>query len=55
MTVSSTQTRVSYSGNGTTTAFAVPFYFLANSDLLVVLRSSAGVETTQVLNTNFIS
>lgn len=53
MTVSSTQTRVSYSGNGTTTAFAVPFYFLANSDLLVVLRSSTGLETTQVLNTNY--
>ncbi len=53
MTVSSTQTRVSYSGNGTTTAFAVPFYFLANSDLLVILRSSAGVETTQVLDTNY--
>ena len=53
MTVSSTTTRVSYSGNGVTTAFAVPFYFLANSDLLVMLRSSSGVETTQVLNSNY--
>jgi len=53
MTVSSTTTRVSYSGNGTTTAFAVPFYFLASGDLLVVLRSATGVETTQVLGTNY--
>lgn len=53
MTVSSTTAKVSYSGNGATTAFAVPFYFLANSDLLVVLRSATGVETTQVLTTNY--
>jgi hypothetical protein len=53
MTVSSTTARVSYSGNGTTTVFPVPFYFLANSDLLVVLRSSAGIETQQVLSTNY--
>lgn len=53
MTVSSSTAKVSYSGNGTTQAFAVPFYFLANSQLLVVLRSSTGVETTQVLGTNY--
>jgi len=53
MTVSSTTTRVSYSGNGATVAFPVPFYFLASAHLLVVLRSSAGVETTQVLGTNY--
>lgn len=53
MTVSSTTTKASYSGNGVTTVFAVPFYFLQNADLLVILRSSAGVETTQVLGTNY--
>lgn len=53
MTVSSSTSRVSYSGNGATVVFAVPFYFLANSQLLVVLRSSTGVETTQVLGTNY--
>ena len=53
MTVSSTTARISYSGNGTSTLFAVPFYFLANSQLAVVLRSSAGVETPQVLGTNY--
>lgn len=53
MTVSSSTAKVSYSGNGVTQAFAVPFYFLASSQLLVVLRSSSGVETTQVLGTNY--
>lgn len=54
MTVSSTTTRVSYSGNGTTTTFAVPFYFLANTHLLVVLRAaSSGAETVQALTTNY--
>jgi hypothetical protein len=53
MTVSSTTARVSYSGNGTTVSFAVPFYFLADAHLLVVLRNSSGIETTQVLSTNY--
>lgn len=53
MTVSSSTARVSYSGNGSTQAFAVPFYFLSSSHLLVTLRSSAGVETPQVLGTNY--
>lgn len=53
MTVSSATARVSYSGNGATTAFTVPFYFLASSHLRVVLRSSAGVEDEQVLTTDY--
>ena len=53
MTVSSSTAKVSYSGNGTTTAFAVPFYFLSSSHLLVILRSSAGTEVVQVLGTNY--
>jgi hypothetical protein len=53
MTVSSTAARVTYSGNGSTTGFAVNFYFLANSHLKVILLSSSGVETLQVLNTNY--
>lgn len=35
MTVSTTVSRVEYTGNGSTTAFSVPFYFLANGDLKV--------------------
>ena len=53
MTVSSTTSKVSYTGNGVTTAFAVPFYFLEAADLQVILRSSAGVETVQALTTNY--
>lgn len=53
MTVSSSTAKVSYSGNGSTQAFAVPFYFLANSQLLVVRRSSTGVDVTQVLGTDY--
>lgn len=54
MTVSSTTARVSYSGNGSTTAFSVPFYFLDQAHLKVVLRSSTGSETVQVLSTNYV-
>jgi hypothetical protein len=52
MTVSSTTSKVSYTGNGSTTAFAVPFYFLAAADLQVILRSGT-TETVQVLTTNY--
>jgi len=53
MTVASTTTKVSYSGNGSTTVFTVPFYFLAAGDLRVILRSSAGVETVQTLTSQY--
>jgi hypothetical protein len=53
MTVASSVSRVSYAGNGSTQNFAVPYYFLENSHLRVVLRSSAGVETVQTITTNY--
>ena len=52
MTVSSTTNKASYSGNGTTTAFTVPFYFLQSADLQVILRSGT-TETVQTLTTNY--
>jgi len=52
MTVSSTTSKVSYTGNGLTTAFAVPFYFLEAADLQVILRSGT-TETVQALTTNY--
>lgn len=52
MTVNSTTSRVSYAGNGSTTAFTVPFPFLANSDL-VVIRVSGATQTTLVLSTDY--
>lgn len=53
MTVASQTSRVSYSGDGSSTEFAVPFYFLADSHLRVVLLSAAGVETEQTLGADY--
>lgn len=48
MTVSSDISRVEHAGNGATTAFSVPFYFIKEEDLKVVLRIPNGDGT----NTN---
>lgn len=53
MTVPSSTSQVSYSGNGSTLDFAVSYYFLENSHLKVILRSSTGVETVQTITTNY--
>lgn len=53
MTVSSTTTKNSYSGDGSTTTFAYAFKIFADADLTVILRSSAGTETVQTLTTNY--
>lgn len=53
MTVTSSLSRVSYSGNGATVLFTVPFYFLENSHIKVVLTLSSGTVTTLVLNTDY--
>lgn len=46
MTISSTTNRVSYSGNGVTTAFAFPYLFLANADLKVYKNDVLQTVTT---------
>lgn len=52
--VSSSTARVEYNGNGSTTIFAVPFYFLDDDDLKVVLvNETTGAETTQTKTTNY--
>ena len=53
MTVTSTNQKVSFSGNGSTTVFAYNFKIFAETDLLVILRSSTGTETTQNLTSNY--
>jgi len=53
MTISTTDSRISYNGNGVTTVFSFPYRFLANGDLVVVSVSSAGVETTKTLTTDY--
>lgn len=54
MTISTTTNRTSAAGNGVTTAFTVPFKFLSNADLVVLLVTDAdGTSVTQVLTTNY--
>lgn len=53
MTVSTTSNRISYAGNGVTLAFTVPYAFYVNTDLIVLVRSAAGVETTKILTTDY--
>ena len=53
MTVSSTTTKKSYSGDGSTTVFAYGFKIFAAADLKVILRSAAGTETVQTLTTDY--
>jgi hypothetical protein len=54
MTVQSTLNRVSYNGNGSSTAFAVSFPFHAQTDLVVVETIIAtGVSTTKTITTHY--
>lgn len=53
MTVSTITSKVSFAGNGSTTAFAVGFYFLQTSHLKVVLRAADGTETVKTLGTDY--
>ena len=53
MTISSEVSRITYAGNGATTVFAIPFYFLADTDVVILSVTAAGVSTTLVLSTNY--
>lgn len=54
MTVSTTAAKVSYLGNGTTTAFSVPFVFFSASELEVTERTIAtGSEVVRSLTTHY--
>ena len=53
MSVSSTTTKNSYSGNGSTTTFAYGFKIFADADLQVIIRAAAGTETTKTLTTHY--
>lgn len=54
MTISSTVTKVNYNGNGSAVSFAVTFKYLLRSDIVVTLIVDAtGVETVQILNTDY--
>lgn len=53
MTISTTDSRISYIGNGVTTDFAFPYRFFENADLVVESVDAAGTVTTHVLNTDY--
>ena len=53
MSVFSLSTSVSYTSNGTSTTYAVPFYFMAFTDL-VVMSTATGVTTTSPINTGWV-
>ena len=53
MTISTEPVPVSYNGDDATVAFSVPFKYFAKSDVRVTHRSSAGVETTWALDTDY--
>tara|TARA_Y100000004_G_scaffold136916_2_gene155111 strand:- start:3196 stop:4212 length:1017 start_codon:yes stop_codon:yes gene_type:complete len=54
MTVSTTINKASGTGDGQTHIFTYNFKIFADTDLQVVVRSATGVETTQVLNTDYV-
>lgn len=54
MTISTTQTAITYAGDGVTTAFAVPFVFFGSDELLVIEKTIAtGAEVTKTLTTHY--
>ena len=53
MTLSSTTSKVSYNGDGSTTSFPVTFKFIVNAHVQAILRDAGGVETTWTENTQY--
>jgi hypothetical protein len=53
MTLSSTETKTIYGGNGSTASFAIPFMFMCNEDIEVVLTDIDGRESIQTVSTDY--
>jgi hypothetical protein len=53
MTVQSTGSRVNYNGDGSTVAFTIPFYFLNNTDIVVLSVSPSGQSTKLFYNVDY--
>jgi hypothetical protein len=47
MTVSSTAAKIQHNGDGSTSAFSVPFSYTSEADIVVVVTSAAGVDSTK--------
>lgn len=53
MSITSTTSRNNYTGNGAASVYAYGFLLFQESDLRVIVRSAAGVETTLTLTTHY--
>lgn len=53
MTLSTETTKVQYSGNDSTTEFAVTFNYWDDADLRVILLDAGGTETVQTITTHY--
>ena len=53
MTISTTTIKNSFAGNNSTSAFTYTFKIAAESEMQVIIRSSAGVETIKTLTTHY--
>ncbi|MDI7502016.1 SGNH/GDSL hydrolase family protein [Cronobacter dublinensis] len=53
MTVASTDGYIEYTGDGTNKTFAVPFYFILNSDLAVIISDAQGNATNLQYGVDF--
>lgn len=53
MSLSTTANRLSFSGDGVSTVFSYPYYFLEDSYLVVILRDAAGNEVTKTITTHY--
>lgn len=53
MTVSSSQSKVSYAGDGAATEFAIPFAFVLNADIAVVKAATDGSESDWAEGTHY--
>lgn len=53
MSLSSTTSRISYTGNGAVSTYSYTFKVFSQSDLLVTVRNTSGVETTLTIATDY--
>jgi len=53
MTISTAATPLRFNGDGATVDFAISWKYFAKTDVVVTHRSSAGIETVWVLNTDY--
>ncbi|GKX32475.1 MAG: hypothetical protein MnENMB40S_00930 [Rhizobiaceae bacterium MnEN-MB40S] len=53
MTISTTESRIRYSGDGATTAFSFPYFFEQESHLSVYLTDEDGLETLQTIAVHY--